>query len=49
MYSLGNQAGQNEWRDQEAQFPYFHGPLAATGVYQYVNVIETTANGFALW
>lgn len=37
MYGLGNQAGNNGAKKWSAQFLYFHGPFAATGVYQYVN------------
>lgn len=37
MYGLGNQAGSNGAKKWSAQFLYFHGPFAATGVYQYVN------------
>ncbi|MGN6669227.1 MAG: porin [Trinickia sp.] len=37
MYGLGNQAGSNGSKKWSAQFLYFHGPFAATGVYQYVN------------
>jgi predicted porin len=37
MYGLGNQAGKNGAKKWSAQFLYFHGPFAATGVYQYVN------------
>lgn len=41
MYSFGNQAGQNGSKKYSAQFLYFHGPFAATGVYQYVNFSAT--------
>ena len=41
MYSFGNQAGQNGAKKYSAQFLYFHGPFAATGVYQYVNFSAT--------
>lgn len=37
MYGLGNQAGSNAAKKWSAQFLYFHGPFAATGVFQYVN------------
>jgi predicted porin len=37
MYALGNTAGQNGAKKYSAQFLYFHGAFAATGVYQYVN------------
>jgi len=37
MYALGNTAGENGAKKWSAQFLYFHGPFAATGVYQYVN------------
>ncbi|MGI4982761.1 MAG: porin [Janthinobacterium lividum] len=37
MYGFGNQAGGNGQKKYSAQFLYFHGPFAATGVYQYVN------------
>ncbi|BDD93180.1 porin [Pandoraea sp. NE5] len=37
MYALGNSASQNGAKKWSAQFLYFHGPFAATGVYQYVN------------
>ncbi|WP_206954934.1 porin [Trinickia acidisoli] len=37
MYGLGNQAGDNGAKKWSAQFLYFHGAFAATGVYQYVN------------
>jgi predicted porin len=37
MYGLGNTAGQNGAKKWSAQFLYFHGAFAATGVYQYVN------------
>ena len=41
MYSFGNQAGENGAKKYSAQFLYFHGPFAATGVYQYVNFSST--------
>jgi predicted porin len=37
MYSLGNQAGDDRSKKYSAQFLYFHGAFAATGVYQYIN------------
>lgn len=37
MYGLGNQAGNNGAKKWSAQFLYFHGAFAATGVFQYVN------------
>ncbi len=37
MYALGNQSGGNGAKKWSAQMQYFHGPLAATAVYQYVN------------
>ena len=37
MYALGNTAGENGAKKWSAQFLYFHGAFAATGVYQYVN------------
>lgn len=37
MYSFGNSAGAAGQRKWSAQFLYFHGPFAATGVYQYEN------------
>jgi predicted porin len=37
MYSFGNAAGAAGQRKWSAQFLYFHGPFAATGVYQYEN------------
>src|SRR5579863_10722083 len=37
MYGLGNTAGDNGAKKWSAQFLYFHGPFAATGVFQYVN------------
>jgi len=37
MYALGNTAGENGAKKYSAQFLYFHGAFAATGVYQYVN------------
>lgn len=37
MYSFGNSAGAAGVRKWSAQFLYFHGPFAATGVYQYEN------------
>src|SRR5579863_3154712 len=37
IYGLGNQAGNNGAKKWSAQFLYFHGPFAATGVFQYVN------------
>ena len=41
MYSFGNQAGDGRSKKYSAQFLYFHGPFAATGVYQYVNFNNT--------
>ena len=41
MYALGDQAGENGAKKYSVQFLYFHGPFAATGVYQYVNFSET--------
>lgn len=41
MYGLGNQAGENGSKKWSAQFLYFHGPFAATGVYQYANFNST--------
>jgi predicted porin len=41
MYSFGNQAGDGRSKKWSAQFLYFHGPFAATGVYQYVNYNNT--------
>lgn len=37
MYALGGVAGQNGPKKYSGQFLYFHGPFAATGVYQYIN------------
>jgi predicted porin len=37
MYAFGNNAGDGRSKKWSAQFLYFHGPFAATGVYQYVN------------
>lgn len=37
MYAFGNQAGENGQHKASAQFQYFSGPFAVTGVYQYVN------------
>lgn len=37
MYALGNTAGDNRSKKWSAQGLYFHGPFAATAVYQYVN------------
>jgi predicted porin len=37
MYALGNSADHNGSKKYSAQFLYFHGPFAATGVFQYVN------------
>ena len=37
MYGLGNQADGSGQHKYSAQFLYFHGPFAATGVYQYAN------------
>src|SRR6201996_5968221 len=53
MYSLGNSAGDNRSKKYSAQFLYFHGPFAATGVYQYVNFNNTpgdlpTSNAFTI-
>ncbi|SAL19574.1 porin [Caballeronia turbans] len=52
MYSFGNTAGDGRSKKYSAQFLYFHGPFAATGVYQYVNFNNvpgdlTTIDGFA--
>ncbi|SIT39971.1 Outer membrane protein porin [Paraburkholderia piptadeniae] len=44
MYAFGNTAGQNSSKKYSAQFLYFHGPFAATGVYQYVNFNNTPAD-----
>jgi predicted porin len=41
MYSFGNQAGNNRSKKYSGQFLYFHGPFAATGVYQYTNFNNT--------
>lgn len=41
MYAFGNQAGEAGQRKWSAQALYFHGPLAATAVYQYVNFNNT--------
>ncbi len=41
MYGLGNQAGDNGAKKWSAQVLYFHGPFAATAVYQYVNFNNT--------
>ncbi|MDE1142270.1 MAG: porin [Paraburkholderia tropica] len=41
MYALGNQAGDNGKKKWSAQALYFHGPFAATAVYQYVNFNST--------
>jgi predicted porin len=41
MYALGNQAGQNGSKKWSGQVLYFHGPFAATAVYQYVNFNNT--------
>jgi predicted porin len=41
MYGLGNDASDNGAKKYSAQFLYFHGPFAATGVYQYVNFSAT--------
>jgi len=37
MYALGNTAGQSGAKKWSAQFLYFQGAFAATGVYQYMN------------
>ncbi|WLE60818.1 porin [Burkholderia plantarii] len=37
MYALGNQSGSNGAKKWSGQLQYFHGPLAMTAVYQYVN------------
>ncbi|SIO60858.1 Outer membrane protein (porin) [Burkholderia sp. GAS332] len=37
MYALGNTAGENGAKKWSGQVLYFHGPFAATAVYQYVN------------
>jgi predicted porin len=37
MYAFGNTAGEGSAKKYSAQFLYFNGPFAATGVYQYVN------------
>jgi predicted porin len=37
MYAFGNQAAQSGQHKFSAQFQYFNGPFAGTGVYQYVN------------
>ncbi|MFM0314921.1 porin [Paraburkholderia nemoris] len=37
MYALGNTAGENGSKKWSGQVLYFHGPFAATAVYQYVN------------
>ena len=52
MYSFGNTAGDGRSKKYSAQFLYFHGPFAATGVYQYVNFNNTpgdltSIDGFA--
>jgi predicted porin len=41
MYAFGNQAGQNGQKKWSVQGLYFHGPFAATAVYQYVNFNNT--------
>ncbi|HEY4804672.1 MAG TPA: porin [Paraburkholderia sp.] len=41
MYAFGNQAGQNGSKKWSVQGLYFHGPFAATAVYQYVNFNNT--------
>jgi predicted porin len=53
MYSFGNTAGDGRSKKYSAQFLYFHGPFAATGVYQYVNFNNTpgdlpTSNAFTI-
>jgi predicted porin len=53
MYALGNTAGDGRSKKWSAQFLYFHGPFAATGVYQYVNFNNTpgdlvNSNAFAI-
>ncbi|PCE25894.1 porin [Paraburkholderia acidicola] len=37
MYGFGNNASDNSLKKWSAQALYFHGPFAATAVYQYVN------------
>jgi predicted porin len=37
MYAFGNSAGSNGQHKDSVQLLYFHGPFAATAVYQYVN------------
>ncbi len=44
MYAFGNTAGQNGSKKWSAQFLYFNGPFAATGVYQYVNFNSSPAD-----
>ncbi|WP_322103736.1 porin [Paraburkholderia sp. J41] len=41
MYAFGNQAGENGQKKWSVQALYFHGPFAATAVYQYVNFNNT--------
>jgi predicted porin len=41
MYAFGNQAGENGQKKWSVQGLYFHGPFAATAVYQYVNFNNT--------
>ncbi|MFP6557198.1 porin [Paraburkholderia sp. B3] len=41
MYALGDQAGENGAKKWSVQALYFHGPFAATAVYQYVNFNDT--------
>jgi len=41
MYAFGNRAGDAGQRKWSAQALYFHGPFAATAVYQYVNFNNT--------
>lgn len=40
MYAFGNQAGEGGSRKWSVQGLYFHGPFAATAVYQYVNFVN---------
>ncbi|MGI4860748.1 MAG: porin [Janthinobacterium lividum] len=44
MYGFGNAAGENGQKKYSAQFLYFHGAFAATGVYQYVNFNDTAGD-----
>lgn len=41
MYAFGNTAGESGKKKWSAQLLYFHGPFAATAVYQYVNFNTT--------